>query len=739
MATFRDNGLELNVKNNIGEFSTPTGNRFTIFASNSVSPSGRYFKQETGQQLWMVDSSGALHEISNEWLESRVENTSAKLDYIYPAVTAFMSAGLVFRNSSEVQTISSDLNIIGMVSISGSTSLSGISTFSGSLITDENCFTSFNSDISAFSDVSSFTNFRFNKLSTNDTLENITPFFIRSSANRLQPEGWSDPALLIVGNEKIYNMFKPTDRGLRFTVLNRETLQLVHDEVYDTAGSQYRVTDLALKMFTLMNDTKNVGILNSREDWESLIWRKLTVESVGISASSINSNYSNLKIGSLLDQFERFGLLKAIRAAGKHSEMYPDQAASQYCAIFEGSDFYVDTSGASAIVYPTNRAVESWIPRVSNNLPVGGEQQRAQLTGWFVQPRQLDITENINDRSASFVAYPMGHENDAVREVVFVNKNGDAAEFNARISNTDVNVLKTTFSSPSGMWHLIGDVTIEADTLDITGYTSHVGQINLTDHKIINLEYADINEPGNAVNVEFTRIVTPVGSVLDYGGKVAPSNWLISDGSAVTISGFDKLFNIIGFNYGMMSNITISGSPTIVSGRTYVAISGVIMLLTDTLIFRNGVMVLMTGQVSTSGSSQFVSGYVSNISGTPTFVSGTSSDVTGNVYNFLLPLASGRTSIAAGQATIIDISGGNILFTYQVGEVGGESRHVLTIPEMPSHTHDIVPRQDFAAAGGGFNSFSNNIPLTPTSSTGGNLSHNNMQPYIVFNKIIRYK
>lgn len=753
MATFRDDGLELNVKADISDFSTPTGDRFTIFAVNAVSPSGRYYKQETGQQLWMVDSSGGMHEISNEWLEARVEATSAKLDYIYPAVTQFMSAGLLFLNSAVVQTICSDLAIIGDATISGA-----ISFVKGSVETSEECPTYINGGISAFSDFKAYEHFDFNKMGTIDTLDNITPFFVRSSANRLQPEGWSDPALLVIGNTRIYDMFKPTDRGLRFTVLNRENLQVIHDEVYDTAGSQYRVTDLAWKMFELMNNTKRVGILNSREDWESLIWRKQTVESVGMSASDLSPNYANLKVGSLLDQFDRFGLLKAIRAAGKHAEMHPSAAGSQYCAIFEGSNIYVDTSGASAIVYGTNRAVESWIPRVDPRLPVGGEQQRAQLAGWFMQPRQLDPTNNIADRSAAFVAFPYGRENDAVRETVYVNKDGGPSEFNARVSNLNADVLQTTFSSLSGVWHLIGDARIEADivditgkattlvadTLDITASTRHVGQINMTDYKIVNLGYADIDSPQDAVNVEFTRIVTPIGAALDFGGNVAPSNWLMCQGAATTISGFDKLFNVIGFNFGMMSIIDISGSPTVVTGRTYTSISGVPMLVTDTNIVYGISAQLMTGIIQPIlGGYQFVSGVVENVSGIPTFVTGSPSDVTGAINHYLLPLANGKTSIGAGQATVLDISGGSILYTYTIGELGGSDKHTLVSDELPPHQHTFPQRDDIdGSAGGNTASTGGGGSLsTGTTYVGGGLGypHSIMQPYIVFNKIIRYK
>lgn len=94
--------------------------------------------------------------------------------------------------------------------------------------------------------------------------------------------------------------------------------------------------------------------------------------------------------------------------------------------------------------------------------------------------------------------------------------------------------------------------------------------------------------------------------------------------------------------------------------------------------------------------------------------------------NFSVPDLSGR--VAIGESP-----------DFTVGSMDGEERHTLTTSEMPSHTHLYTPpvfnvdieapgAPDPLAAGVG-------IP-TNTGSTGGDDSHNNMQPYTVLRYVI---
>lgn len=71
-----------------------------------------------------------------------------------------------------------------------------------------------------------------------------------------------------------------------------------------------------------------------------------------------------------------------------------------------------------------------------------------------------------------------------------------------------------------------------------------------------------------------------------------------------------------------------------------------------------------------------------------------------------------------------------------LGGFGGEENHMLTIAEMPSHSHSYVAASH-SGSGMNFNGSGDGVVGSTTGATGGGQAHNNMPPYMTLNYIIK--
>lgn len=125
-----------------------------------------------------------------------------------------------------------------------------------------------------------------------------------------------------------------------------------------------------------------------------------------------------------------------------------------------------------------------------------------------------------------------------------------------------------------------------------------------------------------------------------------------------------------------------------------------------------------------------------------------------NVGNAFAPVSGGRGGSALADfnanknitlprqlGRVLGIAGaGSGLTARSLGQYLGEETHILTIPEMPSHTHTVGPIETSTtphAANGVDHTTPDGATTLTSSSTGGDGAHNNMQPSAFWNVRIK--
>jgi microcystin-dependent protein len=107
--------------------------------------------------------------------------------------------------------------------------------------------------------------------------------------------------------------------------------------------------------------------------------------------------------------------------------------------------------------------------------------------------------------------------------------------------------------------------------------------------------------------------------------------------------------------------------------------------------------------------------------------------------HFSIPDIGGRV-VAGSEAVAARITSAVSGFSgATLGAAGGAQSHVLTVPEMPAHTHVMFDARNGIGVGGNVGGGTQGtLNGTTTGSTGGGGAHLNMQPTIVLNAFILY-
>lgn len=238
-------------------------------------------------------------------------------------------------------------------------------------------------------------------------------------------------------------------------------------------------------------------------------------------------------------------------------------------------------------------------------------------------------------------------------------------------------------------------ITLSGDgttVISFDGSSNAVGTLTLGDTGVVAGTYTKVTTDSKGRIISGTSLsdsdipsLTPTGAVLAFAGSSAPSGWLLCNGASVSANTYRSLFDAIGNTYG-----------------------------------------------------------------------GTGSN-TGGVYtgSFNLPDLRGRA--IAGVDNMGGADAGRLNWANTLGTAGGTQTHTLSITEMPSHTHiqdahshttsqnyafgqGVNPANSSGGAGGYLwhtNTNAVNSSTATNQNTGGGQAHNNMQPTILLNYIIK--
>lgn len=244
-----------------------------------------------------------------------------------------------------------------------------------------------------------------------------------------------------------------------------------------------------------------------------------------------------------------------------------------------------------------------------------------------------------------------------------------------------------------------------ADIIRRTGTVAFTANQSMGGFRLTNL--------ANAVSGTDAPTLTQVNSLIAAIGS--PTSAILRDGTQAPTAN-------VGWGGFKITNLGTPTATTDAATKAYV----------DALAFPVGVVMQTATAAAPSGWLLCDGSAVSRTTYAALFAAiGTTYGAGDGTTTFNVPDARGRAPIGAGTGTGLSARA--------LGAQVGAETHVLSIAEMPAHTHTFNENVGTADNLGGTTALSRftNPRVSTTNSTGSGSAHNNMQPSLVFNFIIK--
>jgi len=373
---------------------------------------------------------------------------------------------------------------------------------------------------------------------------------------------------------------------------------------------------------------------------------------------------------------------------------YFGPALSLGSPVNDGTDTTIDFVSLAGV--PDDTAIDIVIDREDENGNLTPDLAET-VTGVVSGNTLIDVIRGVEGTA-------QGHLSGAVAEVLFTGAtHNDSVDWGLAEHNQD-----GTHSN------------VNAETLNVSGATDLAGPVTIA------------TPPSNSAR--FT------GEIATCFLRNAPAGWLFCDGSAVSRSTYADLFAALMPTLGTVTITIATPGLVTLNGHGLTTSDGVYLTTTGTL--PGGLTAGTTKYwviVNDANSFWLASSQANADAGTKIATTGSQSGV--HTMHFC------PTGVGDGSTTFnVPDFRGRVLVgvdTSQtefntLGKSVGEKTHVLTINEMPAHTHTQHSRQEPTSSGSGFLSDGGSGTGTDnTGSQGGGVAHNNLQPSMAVCKIVK--